>query len=155
MLIGWACLSLSWFPTSKGFWKEIAETHRSRVWPRHSCFILTWKKIDMQQSVVFWWKSKRIFPSKNVRIDSQPEKCLNGDSWCRINHKVTELHADKLRINFFILLLVASLVSQVRLGVKKQRKFCWYVKFSEWKGEFWIQEVTRARSETCLLLSSK
>ena len=43
----------------------------------------------MQQSVVFWWKSKTIFPSKNVGIDSQPEKCLSGDSWCHINHKVT------------------------------------------------------------------
>ena len=30
----------------------------------------TWKKINTQQSAVFWWKSKRIFPTKNVLIRS-------------------------------------------------------------------------------------
>ena len=39
------------------------------------------------------------------------------------------------------------------MGVKN-RKFCWYVKFSCTKGEFWIQEVIRAHLDTCLRLSS-
>ena len=29
-----------------------------------------------------------------------------------------------------------------------------YVKFSWWKGQFWIQEVIRARLDTCLRLST-
>ena len=37
---------------------------------------------------------------------------------------------------------------------KKQRKFCRYVTCSQWKGEFWIQEVIRARLDTCLRLST-
>ena len=40
------------------------------------------------------------------------------------------------------------------IGVKKQRKFCQYVTGSKWKGEFWIQEVIRARLDTCLRLST-
>ena len=63
----------------------------------------------------------------------------------------------KLKVNFFVLLRV-RLISITGLGhligVDKQRKFCWYVKFSQWKGEFWIQEVIRARLDTCLHLSS-
>ena len=39
------------------------------------------------------------------------------------------------------------------IGVKNQRKFCQYVMCSRWKGEFWIQEVIRARLDTCLRLS--
>ena len=40
------------------------------------------------------------------------------------------------------------------IAVKKQRKFCRYVTCSEWKGDFWIQEVIRARLDTCLRLST-
>ena len=40
------------------------------------------------------------------------------------------------------------------IGVKKQCKFCRYVTCSQWKGEFWIQEVIRARLDTCLRLST-
>ena len=40
------------------------------------------------------------------------------------------------------------------IGVEKQLKFCRYDTFSQWKGEFWIQEVIRARLDTCLRLST-
>ena len=40
------------------------------------------------------------------------------------------------------------------IGVKKQRKFCLYVTCSQWKGEVWLQEVVRARLDTCLRLST-
>ena len=52
------------------FWKGISETYRFWVWSKHGYFILTWKRINMQQSEVFWWKSKRIFPTKTVLIRS-------------------------------------------------------------------------------------
>ena len=42
--------TLSWFPASNGFWKGISETHRFWIWSRRGYFVLTWKKIDMQQS---------------------------------------------------------------------------------------------------------
>ena len=58
--------ALNWFPASNRFWKGISETHCFWVWSQHVHFILTWKKINTQQSAVFWWKSKRIFPTKNV-----------------------------------------------------------------------------------------
>ena len=63
--------------------------------------------------------------------------------------------AAKLKVNFFVLLRVALIsVTGHHIGVKNQRKFCWYVKFSRWKGEFWIQEVIRAHLDTCLRLPS-
>ena len=62
--------ALSWFPASNGFWKGMSETHRFWVWSKHGYFILTWTKINMQQSAVFWWKSKRIFPTETVLIRS-------------------------------------------------------------------------------------
>ena len=95
----------------------------------------------MQQSVVIWWKSKRTFPSKKVRIDSQPLKCLSGDGWCRTNYKVTELHADKVKINFFLLLLVALLVSQVRLGVKNSVNFVGTLSFRGGKESFGFKKL--------------
>ena len=60
------------------------------------------------------------------------------------------------KVNFFILLRVALLVLQAYhfIGLKKQRKFCRYVTCSQWKGEFSIQEVLRARLDTCLRLST-
>ena len=63
--------ALGWFPAlaSNGF----SETHRFcklRVWSKHGYFILSWKRISLQQSAVFWWKSKRIFPTKTVLIRS-------------------------------------------------------------------------------------
>ena len=63
--------AVGWFPAlaSNGF----SETHRFcelRVWSKHGYFILSWKRINLQQSAVFWWKSKRIFPTKTVLIRS-------------------------------------------------------------------------------------
>jgi len=43
--------------------------------------------MDMQQR----WKSKMIFPAKNVLIRSL-EKGLSGVGWCRTKHRVTEPH---------------------------------------------------------------
>ena len=71
----WLCTpALSWIPASNGFRKGISETFCFRVWSKHGCFNLTWKKINMQQSAVFWWKGKTIFPSKNVLIRSLKQK---------------------------------------------------------------------------------
>ena len=59
---------------------------------------------------------------------------------------------------FLLLLATSRLISITGLGHligdKKQRKFCRYVTCSQWKGEFWIQEVIRARLDTCLRLST-
>ena len=66
--------------------------------------------------------------------------------------------ASKLKVNFFVLLRVALYVGITGLGhlidVKRQRKFCRYVTCSHSKEEFWIQEVIRARLDTCLRLST-
>ena len=56
--------------------------------------------------------------------------------------------ASKLKVNLFVVLRVACLGHLI--GVKKQRKFCRYVTCSQWKEQFWIQEVIRARLDTCL-----
>ena len=56
--------ALSWFPASNRFLKGISETHCFWVRSKHGCFNLTWKKINMQQGTVFWWKRKRIFRPK-------------------------------------------------------------------------------------------
>ena len=69
--------AVSLFPASNGFvWKGMSETHHFWVWSKHGYFILTWKKINMQQSAVFWWKPKGFFRKKC--IDWQPEKRLSG-----------------------------------------------------------------------------
>lgn len=73
----WLLDVLSWLPASNGFWMGISEAYRFWVWSIiicHLSIILTWKKIDTQQSAVLWWKSKMIFPSKNVSIHSPWKK---------------------------------------------------------------------------------
>ena len=75
--------ALNWFPTSNGVWKGISETLRFWVWSQHGHFILTWKKINTQQSAVFWWKSKF---SDQKCIDSQPENSLSGNGCCWTKH---------------------------------------------------------------------
>ena len=57
--------------------------------------------------------------SRQKCIDSQPEKSLSEDGW------------GSCRVNFFVLLRSPH-------RRKKQREFCWYIKFSQWKGEIWI-----------------
>jgi len=100
--------ALSWFPTSNGFWKEISETYRFWVWSKRGYFILTWKKIDIQS---FGGKGKGFSIQKC--IDSQPQKSLSGDGWCRTKHNFM---AAKLKVSFFVLPRVALLVSQVTLS---------------------------------------
>ena len=84
----------------------------------------------------------------------QPEKRLSGYGWCCTKHRITELHGRQTK-SYFLRFASGRLISTTAhfIGVK-QRKLCWYVKFSQWKGQFWIQEVIRARLETCLRLSS-
>ena len=105
----------------------------------------------MQQSTVFRWKKKKDFPTKNVLIFSL--KNLSGYGWCCTKHRITELHGRQTK-SYFLRFASGHLISTTAhlIGVK-QRKLCWYVKFSQWKGQFWIQEVIRARLETCLRLS--
>ena len=88
-------------------------------------------------------------------IDSQSagrkKKSLTGDWWCRTN----VMSVKKTERKFLRLASGALLVSQVTLSEKTRRqKFCWCVNFSQWKGEFWIQDVIRAHLDTCLLLTS-
>ena len=107
--------ALSWFPASNGFWKEISETHRFWVWSKHGYFILTWKRINMQQSAVFWWKSKRIFPTKNALIRSLKNVWVETAGVAR-NIELQNFMAAKLKVNFFVLLRVALLVLQLTLS---------------------------------------
>ena len=126
----WLCApALNWFPASNGVWKGISETHRFWVWSWHCHFILTWKKINTQQSAVFWWKSKRIFPSKTVLIRSL-KTVLSGDGWCWTKHYKLLQGRTSWPPNWK-LLRVACLGHLI--GVKKQRKFCRYVTCSQWK----------------------
>ena len=102
-------------------------------------------------------EKQKDFPDQN-RIDSQPENSLSGDGLGGERSTRQNFVASKLKVNFFVLLRVALLVVITGLahliGVKKQRKFCRYVTCSQWKGEFWIQEVIRPRLDTCLRLST-
>ena len=100
--------ALGWFPAlaSNGF----SETHRFcelRVWSKQGYFILSWKRINLQQNAVFWWKSKRIFPTKTVLIRSE----WVGNDWCW-----TKFMAAKLKVAFFVLLRVALLILQLTLS---------------------------------------
>ena len=69
-------------------------------------------------------------------------------------HRITELHGRKTESWFLRFASVALIVLQLALSALKRCKLCWYVKFPQWKGQFWIQEVIRARLDTCLRLSS-
>ena len=54
----------------------------------------------MPQRAVFWWRSKRIFPSKNVLIRTLKRR-LSRDGWCRTEHRATELHGCQTERYFF------------------------------------------------------
>ena len=43
-------------------------------------------------------------------IDSQPEKSLSGDGWCRMRHGVTELH-DRQTESLFLRFALSRLIS--------------------------------------------
>ena len=146
-------ITLNWFPASNGFWKGISIQKRiASEFDLTQSFYLTLKENQHATKHSFWWKSKRIFPTKNVLIRS-PKTVWVGTAGVEQSTRQNFV-ASKLKVNFFVLLRVALLVGLGHLiGIKKQRKFCWYVTCSQWKGEFWIQEVIRARLDTCLRLS--
>ena len=75
------------FPPQTDFEKKFQKgIDRFLVWSKNGCFNSTWKKINMQQTAVFWWKSKKIFPTKNVLIRS-----LKKFEWGRlVSHEATE-----------------------------------------------------------------
>ena len=102
--------ALNWFPASNGVWKGISETHPFWVWSLHGHFILTWKKINTQQSAVIWWKSKRIFPTKNVLIRSVKTVWVRTAGVERSTRQ--NFVASIQKVNFFVLLRVALLVLQ-------------------------------------------
>ena len=90
----------------------------------------------------YWFAAWKQFESGRLVLN----EALDRTSW-----------TPKLKVNFFVLLRVALLVLQAYFtlsALKKQRKFCRYVTCSQWKGEFWIQEVIRARLDTFLRLSA-
>ena len=76
----------------------------------HDHFILMWMKINTQQSAVNWWKSTRIFPTKNVLIHSLKTVWVGTAGVERSTRQ--NFVASKLKVNFFVLLRVASLVLQ-------------------------------------------
>ena len=106
--------ALSWFPASNGFWK-ISETQRFWAWSKHGYFILTWKRINMQRSAVFWWKSKRIFPTKTVLIRSLKNFWVGMAGVAR-DKELQNFKATKLKVSFFVLLRVALLALQLTLS---------------------------------------
>ena len=96
--------------------------------------------------------------SDQKHLDSQPENSLSGVRTAGVERSTRQnFVASKLKVNFFVLLRV-RLISITglghRIGVDKQRKFCRYVTCSQWKGEVWLQEIIRARLDTCLRLST-
>ena len=87
--------------------------------------------------------------SMQTCIDSQPEKSLGGDGWCRRKHRVTEnFMAAKLKVNFFVLFGSLYWYHKSLYGVRNS-VHCVGI-FLLWEGEFWLQEVIRARLDTCL-----
>ena len=105
----------------------------------HGYFILTWKRINMHQSAVFWWKSKRIFPTEKVLIRSLKSDSVSTAGVARS----IELHnfmAAKQEVNF-VLHWVALWVLQLTLSALKRCKLCWYVTFSQWKGQFGFKKL--------------
>ena len=69
----------------------------------------------MQQSAVFWWKSKRIFATKNVLIRSL-KNVLMGTAGVARSMELKNFMAAKLKVNFFVLPRVVLLVLQLTLS---------------------------------------
>ena len=97
----------------------------------------------MQQSADFWWKSKKIFPFKIVQFTAR--KTAVGTAGVA---RRTEIQAAKTE-SFFL-----RFASRHFIGIRgdlirlKERTFCRYLQFSQWKGECWIQEVIEARLDS-------
>ena len=117
------------FPASNGFWKGISETHRFCVWSKRGYLYVKENRDATKRSSLV--KKHKDFSIQKC-IDSQPEKGLSGDGWCRRKHRVTEnFMAAKLKVNFFALLRATFIRSTYRRK-KTAGKFCCYVKFSRW-----------------------
>ena len=152
--------ALNWFPASNGVWKGISETHAllSLISTRSFHLIIRERKSTRSKALSFGGKAKRFFRPKTYWFAAWKQF-----EWGRLAHGVERstrqnFVASKLKGNFFVLLRTSRLISITCLGhligVKKQRKFCRYAPCSQWKREFWIQEVIRARLDTCLRLST-
>ena len=73
-------------------------------------FHLNVKENQQQQSAVFWWKRKMIFPTKNVLIRSLKTVWVGTAGVEQGTRQI--FVASKLKVNFFLLLWVALLVLQ-------------------------------------------
>ena len=78
-------------------------------------FIVTSKKINMEQTAVFWWKSKKILPTKNALIRSL-KKLWVGMAGVARSIELQNFVAAKLKVNFFVSRRVALLVLLVTLS---------------------------------------
>ena len=67
---------------------------------------------------------KQTYFSDQKCNDSQLEKSMSGDGWCRTKHRVTDLHGQQIEslVNFFVMLRDALLVLQVTLSAKKKKR---------------------------------
>ena len=67
---------------------------------------------------------KQTYFSDQKCNDSQLEKSMSGDGWCRTKHRVTDLHGQQIEslVNFFVMLRDALLVLQVTLSALKKKK---------------------------------
>ena len=75
--------------------------------------------------------------------------------WGRlVLHEAYNFMAAKLKVSFFVLLQVALFSITAHLIGVKQRKLCWYVKFSQWKGQFWIQNTEQSLCKPLLFSQS-
>ena len=99
--------ALNKFPASNGVWKR-SFRNASLLSLIFNTVIssLMWKKINTQQSAVFWWKSKRIFPTRNVLIRSLKTVWM-GTAGVERSTRQNFVIAPKLKVNFFVLLRVA------------------------------------------------
>ena len=75
-------------------------------------------------------------------MDLQPEKSLSEDGWCRTKLRITGLYGcqTEKKLICFALGHVISITGYL-IGVKKQRKFCCYVKFSDGKESFGFKQL--------------
>ena len=78
--------ALSWFHASNGFWKGI----QKRIPSEFDLNMLF--QLDMKENRHATKRSLLVEKQKDFSdqkcIDSQPEKSLSGDSWCRTKHRV-------------------------------------------------------------------
>ena len=117
--------ALSWFSASNrnaSCLSFLLQTGTHRVWvcSKRGYFIITSKKIDLQQKAVFWWRTKRFFHPKMCWLAAWNEDWV-GTAIVAQSTELQNFMAAKLKGNFFVLLRVAfniSITSHL-IGVKK------------------------------------